>query len=346
MYKLLIISVLFASCVAANAQKGNKKTVETTLPTEIRVSWYNVENFFDTVNDPKINDEDFLPEGPYKWTNERYAKKLTNITKVFTEMGTPSVIGLCEVENASVVADIAAALGKDKFGFVHFDSPDERGIDVALIYEKAVVKILESEKITIGFPKTENGKTDYTRDILHVKANIGGQRVHFYMNHWPSRREGQKESDPKRVFVAQQLKTNIDKVQAKNPSENIVVMGDLNDYFKNNSIAEVLKATLPTENTSPNQLYDVSESIKAAGKGTYFYKGEWDMLDHIIVNGMLCDKKNKLSVQDIDVFKADFMLYADKKSGKNLPSRTYSGPKYFGGYSDHLPILMTLKLTK
>ncbi len=334
MYKTLLINILMLISFLSQAQKNDTK--------QVLASWYNIENFFDIVNDPKTNDDEFTPDGKNEWTAERYQKKLKNITRVFNEMGKPAIIGVCEIENKSVVEDIAKTLGENNYSAVHYDSPDERGIDVAFIYDKNFVKVTSSEKITVQLTNSKTKKPDYTRDILHVNAKVNGKTIHFYLNHWPSRREGQKESDEKRVFAATQLMKNIEKVQSKNSNEQIIIMGDLNDYFDNNSIKTVLKASIVNDKTEAKSLYDITQPLLAEGKGTYNFKGKWDMLDHVITTGNLCGKQNKVWISDVDIFKADFMLYFDKKEKENLPSRTYGGSYYFGGYSDHLPISFKL----
>jgi predicted extracellular nuclease len=309
-------------------------------------AFYNVENLFDTEDDPKIDDSEFLPTSKSQWTPERYQKKLEHLAQVIVAMGSPTAIGVCEVENAHVLQDLVAqpALKTQGYNFVHYDSPDERGIDVALLYKPSVLSIKSSEPLKVQF--TGKDANDKTRDILRVNGSLkGGYAVTFYVNHWPSRRGGEAESVARRKAAATVVRQNVDALFKEDADTKVVILGDLNDEPENESIQTTLGATAydPISKILPpaNALYDLSALPKKRGLGSHYYNGGWSMLDHIIVNGTLLRSNAPIHVAaEETIFKQDFMLFKDPKTGEGRPNRTYSGPKYHGGYSDHLPVLV------
>ncbi|MGB0869661.1 MAG: endonuclease/exonuclease/phosphatase family protein [Flavobacteriales bacterium] len=306
------------------------------------LAFYNVENLFDTKNDPKVKDEDFLPNSDLHWTAERYSKKLNNIADVADKLkgDLPIFMGMVEVENRSVLEDLISKtkLKSGNYGISHKNSPDIRGIDVALIYRKEYAKLLSSESLRVSIPNT------LTRDILYTKFELEGKEIlHTFVNHWPSRRKGQEASEYKRVQAAKTLKTKVDQILKANPNANIVIMGDFNDYPNNKSLKSILKA-----GTDTRKLYNLAYKMHMASKdtqiGTHSYKGEWGMLDQIIVSPNMLNKKGKfgISQDDFDVFYEDFLIFQHPKYKTYQPNRTYAGPKYIGGHSDHLPVYVEL----
>ncbi len=330
---LLIIFSVVTTAFAFRAALRNEPPVT--------VVFYNLENLFDTIDSPDTFDEDFTPQGKNAWTAIRYEKKLKDLAKVLAEShGTelPAVIGLCEVENRQVVDDLMRVerLRKGKYKVVHHDSPDARGIDVAFAYRASSMVLLHDEAISYGFdfePETT------TRDILYVKTLAGADTLHFFVNHWPSRRGGQEASEPKRLIPANIIRQRSDSLMRIDPTARIIIMGDFNDYPDNRAMTEVLRCVPGTESGLTNLTYHFHMS----GKGTYNYKGEWGMLDQFIVSDALRNAKIGLAVTDSSagIFSPDWLLYTDKE-GNQSPSRTYGGPNYYGGYSDHLPIVLTL----
>ena len=300
-----------------------------------RVAFYNVENLFDTLDDPNGRDEEFLPSAKKEWTVERYEKKLNQLAQVFEEMDFPTVIGLCEVENEGVMQDLAekTVMKKSKYETVHFESPDYRGIDVGLMFKKKCFEVLERSTIQIDFPKAivENYTT---RDVLIVKGLLHGQdEVYFFVNHWPSRRGGLAASSPKREYVAAQVRKKVEEIYAQNANANIILMGDFNDEPDNKSINEVLiKGDI-----LDNAMAEMDEN----GEGTYNYRGNWNMIDQFIVTKNIDSKTSDLYILNTDILREDYLYYTDKKYGKT-PTRTYGGSRYYGGYSDHLPIYIDL----
>jgi predicted extracellular nuclease len=358
MKKSITISILFVliySFVACSHTStnpvANSKAVITNIPEKtttdsIQFAFYNVENLFDTIDDPKINDNEFLPKNKMQWTKERYNTKLRHISQVFEEMHWPAVIGLCEIENLEVLKDLISKtrLSSQGYDIVHYDSPDERGIDVALLYKKDIVKVLSSKAIRQSFPEELN---DRTRDILHCVIELPNRQiVNTFVNHWPSRSSGQEKSEVKRVLVAESLKKEIDKILANDARANILAMGDLNDDPTNISISQKLGASKydNTQNYDGKSLIDLGAVLIENGKGTLVYKESWNLFDQIIVNGNLLNKTNKIySDSQQGIGKFDFVLYKSK-NGEMFPSRTYVGTKYYGGYSDHLPAFVFLHM--
>ncbi|MFM1876595.1 MAG: hypothetical protein RL266_2332 [Bacteroidota bacterium] len=314
----------------------------TTGPEKtIEVVFYNVENLFDTVDDTTTFDNEFLPDSANNWTVERYNKKLVDLAKVLSAISTdglPEVIGVCEVENRQVVEDLFGtdSLVKGRFKVIHEESADARGIDVALAYNSELLSELHHEKIRYSFsfePETT------TRDILYAKLLSCGDTLHFFVNHWPSRRGGQEASEPKRLKAATVLRTKIDSILLRDQNAKIIAMGDFNDYPNSKSMTEVMNCEPGANQRLTNLTYNFHEN----GLGTYNYKGEWGMLDQFIVSdGLLYSAKGcAASDSSATVFKEDWMLYFPE-TGEPSPSKTYGGPNYFGGYSDHLPIRLTL----
>lgn len=329
---LLIVALVIPFLMSWNPQPKTKSTP--------RIAFYNVENLFDTVDDP-TPDDDFTPDGRQRWTSERYDKKIKDIAKVVEAMGLPSIMGFCEVEHKQVVADILqqAPLSSVDYEIAHFESSDYRGIDVALIYDTKRFKLIESKAIPVDIP--DEIEPDYTtRDFLYVKGKFKGEVLHIFVNHWPSRRGGLRQSEPKRLFVAKELRKQLDAVFAADKHANIVLMGDFNDETTNESIRRVLQAQPMDKVKQATQLYNCFSEIDAAAEGSYNYKGNWNMLDQIIVSTPLMDGKG-WEVQNPTVFKASWMIYKSDRNG-NVPNRTYGGPNYYGGISDHFPVYVDL----
>lgn len=329
---LLVFTLLFNGLWAQNNNK-NKPT---------RIAFYNVENLFDLKDDPTKLDEDFTPGGKQEWTNERYQTKLDRIHEVTAGMEYPAVLGLCEVENATVLNDLSEFKGmkEHKYRFVHFESPDRRGIDVALMYQKKRFKVKNSSYLRIDFPDAivpdEPGYT--SRDILIVEGKLNKKnKVIVMVAHFPSRYGGVAKSEPKRLHVARFLRKKVNELKAQRPDAQIIIMGDFNDEPTNKSIARTLQTYPLPSKSDPLNLYNCFSDLDKAGEGSYNYKGDWNMLDQILLSGHFFQPNNRLRFQSAHIFKGDFLFYEDKKYGKR-PSRTYGGPRYFGGYSDHLPV--------
>jgi hypothetical protein len=334
--RLSLVLFLFAGCSGVKPPSAEKSE-----DNQFTVVFYNVENLFDTEDDPaNKGDDEWLPESENQWTPERYEKKLTDLAKVLSAIsnGLPIIIGLCEVENHRVVADLAArdALAKGKYGIIHRESPDSRGIDVALLYRRALFAPDSFAFHTVTLP---NPDRPTTRDILYARGNLKGHRLHMFVNHWPSRSGGQEQSEPNRMEAARVLKSKMDSILVIEPDARILAMGDFNDYPNNRSLNEGLRA----KGVKPSHYYNFMERMAKDGLGTYFYKGEWGVLDQFIGSWPLVESTTGLTATSdaAGIFKEDWILHVSKE-GVASPSRTFGGPNYYGGYSDHLPIYIHL----
>lgn len=327
--------------------KGNKNYT---------VAFYNIENLFDTEDDPETDDSEFLPTATNQWDEAKYQKKLQNMAKAINSISntnSPDVLGLCEVENRRVLEDLIKQNDlKDKdYGIIHYDSPDERGIDVAMLYKKNRFRPFKENSIRINFTDSK----DKTRDVLLVSGIIGKKdTLHVFVAHFPSRRGGQRESEPKRIFVASKIREKIDSIQKISSKANIIVMGDLNDEPTNISILETLNAKSSPDNLKPNELFNAMGIMKAEDKGTHAYynskekRTEWSLLDQIILSPALLHKKNNLKyvTGSATIHKPDFLLQTEPEQYKGQPLRTFAGKRYLAGYSDHLPVYVRLVLRK
>jgi endonuclease/exonuclease/phosphatase family metal-dependent hydrolase len=307
--------------------------------------FYNVENLYDTVNDPLTSDEEFTPSGKVPWTKERLETKIKHTGQVIADIASPAMpdlVGFAEIENQQVLEMLtsSAGLSKTKYSIVHYDSPDERGIDVAMLYNPATFKVISSLPLQVSLPDS-----DLTRDILYVKGKLNsGEILHVFINHWPSRREGSEISAAKRMAAANVLRAKIDTLQILEKNPKILIMGDFNDEPADNSITQGLKALTPDEAITKNNLYSLLYPEFKKGEGTLFYK-DWDLFDQIIVSGnMLSVKKGlRTSVNGAGIYSAEYLLFKNK-AGESRPNRTMSSDKYFGGYSDHLPVYVKFNL--
>lgn len=300
---------------------------------------YNVENLFDTIDNPNKNDNEFLPTSNRNWNLYRYKKKLTNLSKVIIAVSenwhSPDVIGLCEIENDTCLNDLIQKtnLYKLHYKFIHYESEDPRGIDVALLYNEETFVPLSHWPMRVIF----DDSTRKTRDILYVKGINKSTKdtIHIFQCHFPSRRGGKDVSEKFRMTAASFVRMKIDSLFAENPFVKIIVAGDFNDYPIDRSIVEGLQAQ--KEGSMCEQCL-INLDDKTA-EGTHKFQGEWGFLDQAMVsNGFVRDYEIHYTV-----FKNDFLLQTSEKSGETSPRRTYVGTFYKGGISDHLPIVVSFK---
>ncbi len=313
------------------------------------IAFYNVENLFDTINDPLKFDDNRTPLGKDKWTSEHYNDKVHKIAQVLSEIGadktktSPDIIGIAEIENKSVLVDVIndPILKKENYSIIHFDSPDARGIDVALLYKKEAFVPMSFQNFELIL-HDENGYRDYTRDQLLVSGFFDNEMIHFIVNHWPSRRGGETKSRPKREAAARLNKKIIDSLLKKDLSAKIICMGDLNDDPTNSSMKKVLKTESKIDSITPRSLYNPMEKMAKQGMGSLAYRDHWNLFDQIFFTGELL-KNDEISYR---FWKAG--IYNDKKlvinrgRYKGYPFRSYAGGKYQGGYSDHFPVYIYL----
>lgn len=319
---------------------GSFKAGKNNLKHEFTIVSYNVENLFDTKDDPTIPDEEFLPESEKKWDNEKYQRKLADLARVITEINPnelPEIVGLVEVENQRVLTDLVGT-GKlaGKYGIIHEESPDYRGIDVAMIYRKDAFQELSHEVLPVNFPDDPEFKT---RDILHVTGKLNNKLVHLFINHWPSRIGGNDKTEPKRIMAASVLKKKVDQILALDAQARIIIMGDMNDEPANKSLIETLDAQSPD---SKAKLVNLMMPDDANNMGTYFFNGSWNMLDNLVVsNSVLKGKSIWVEGGKGYIFSNDWMIFTNK-NGDKTPNRSYVGNKYVNGVSDHFPVYFKL----
>lgn len=319
-----------------------------------RIASYNVENLFDCHHDSLKDDYEYLPEALRHWNYIKYKKKLDNIARVITTVGAwnpPALIGLCEVENDSVMRDLIrySILREADYRYVMTNSSDIRGIDVALLYQRNLFKLISYQSLSIDKPSKNNRPT---RDILHASGLIlNRDTLDIFVAHFPSRSGGAKESEPYRLCAAQKLKEATDSIYSIRACPQIILLGDLNDYPGNKSIRKILKAEplpLSTDTLSPQKLYHLlaRKVGKQKNTGSYKFQGEWGLLDHIIVSGTLLQGSSSLYTEEAkaNIFSMPFLLNEDKKYGGKQPFRTYQGIRYQDGYSDHLPVWAEFRL--
>jgi predicted extracellular nuclease len=339
-FGLLVFGILIISALQAQVSEQTSNS-----QTSYRVVFYNLENFFDTQTDSTRDYNEFTPEGALHWTDKKYQEKRTHIFQVLTaiaEWQPITLMGFVEIENAFVLQDLinSTPLGRENYDVVHFESNDRRGIDVGLIYHADHFKLLSSQKIPVKDP----GDPDFTtRDILYVKGLLAGDTLHVFINHWVSRWRGVMESQYLRVLCAESLKKVIDSVCVTNPDANILVMGDFNDNPDDKSILRL------TENTVNCQLHNVNLTTSNKNvKGTLKYGSEWSYFDQFLISTALLAGKSSswLKAGNGHVFDASFLLEEDKKYLGVKLKRTYTGYKYNGGFSDHLPIFVDIYTSK
>ncbi len=321
--------------------------ITTTLTGQYkaRIVFYNVENLFDTDDDSLTNDEEFLPEGSKKWTNYRFYNKLNKIYKVMAAIGEdepPEIIALAEIENGFVLHQLInkTPLSKYPYRMIHSDSPDKRGIDVAIIYRSDRVTLRNREFIPVRFGNSQ--KT--TRDILMAEFMVNGEEdLHLFVNHWPSRYGGQQKSKPYRMQAAQNLKSKTDSIFQNSISANIIICGDFNDDPDDVSLTEGLEALILSREISETELYNLSYTTREnCSCGTLKYRSEWNFFDQFIVSGSMLNEKGIRTNNSFQVFRPEFLLENDAKYGGYKPFRTYQGPLYKNGFSDHLPVYLDI----
>ncbi|MFD2587909.1 endonuclease [Croceitalea marina] len=305
------------------------------------IAFYNLENFFDTVNDNGTLDDDFTPDGFKRWDDRKFGIKAKKIAKTIAQIGTddsdtpPVLIGIAEVENNDVIATLLRT-GKLKgmnYGFVHFDSPDERGIDTALIYHKDHFRVIEAQTIPLLITN-ENGLRDFTRDILYVQGQLHEEVVHVFVNHWPSRRDGADLTSYKRVAAANTILRKLDELSATTDITNVIVMGDFNDDPNSDSIKRLMES---------DRFINPMQQLLSPASGSANYKGEWSLFDQILIShSFLNYEKGTHSFKKAEIYAPKF-LKEWKGKYKGNPFRTFAGKKYLGGYSDHFPVYIILK---
>ncbi len=338
----LLFAVLFALSPVYSQTESAK------VNQAFRVMCYNVENLFDTFDDSTTRDEEFTPKGERHWTNHKFYDKLNKVYKVIMAVGTwepPAIVGFCEIENRYVLEKLIydTPLSKFDYQIIHYESPDHRGIDVGLIYRRGYFEPFHHQAIAVTFADDTSYKT---RDILYVKGLIGDKEiVHIFINHWPSRYGGYLATVSRRKQAAEVLKHNTDSILNINPNASIVIIGDFNDDPEDESINITIGAKAPGDTIRNTSYYNLSHSLQDDWVyGTLKYRESWNHFDQLIVTGNLLKPESGIYLDKtgMQVFHASFLLETDEKYLGLKPYRTFTGFKYNGGYSDHLPIYFDL----
>lgn len=337
------------------ACKGSGGAASTTLNSsiaeidakELLIAYYNVENLFDTKDNPDKIDEDFTPEGRYQWDEKKYERKLSQLAKAIKSIGGngPDLLGLGEVENAAVVKDLAkqAEIVDRKYELVHFESPDMRGIDAAFVYDARKFKVVDTEAYEIYFEQ----EPEYTsRKVLRVSGKIKNQSFHILVNHWPSRRGGQEESEFRRLAVAKKVKSVVDGIYAKDEDAHVIIMGDLNDDPFNKSVVDVLGAVGEKAELKENGLFNPMYKLHNADNyGSLTYRGKWNLFDQIIMSEDLLDEKGKWTYEMGSAAVHNVkLLQVGYGKGTLYPKRgIFRGEFVAEGFSDHFPVYVKLR---
>ena len=340
-HNVLTVFILLFFISKIEAQKKRTFKVHT-------IAFYNVENLFDTINDTTKFDERSPMMELKTARQEIYQKKVQNMADVISKIGaktsnnSPAVIGICEVENRAVIEDLAndpALLTKD-YGIVHYDSPDERGIDVALMYQKALFRPLSSSAHQTKLSDNSSNGRDYTRDVLLVSGFLEEDLIHVLVNHWPSRSGGEARSRSKREAAAAVNKRLVDSLQMEDPNAKIFVMGDLNDNPTNSSLKKVLKTKGDKRKVGFKELFNPMESFFKKGLGSNAYRDAWSLFDQIIVSKPLLEEDySSFRFYKAGIFNAQFLI-TKKGQYKGYPFRSFSWGGFTGGYSDHFPVFV------
>ena len=341
---LFFILILIAGC---SSQGRSGKASQPKVNVQIScVAFYNLENLFDTIDNPGVNDFEYTPDGPLKWNTMKYNAKLQRMSYAIAQLGIDyspvgaAIIGVCEVENRGVLEDLVKQpdIKNRSYDIVHYDGPDRRGVDVALLYNPALFIVTNSKSYRVQSEDT----TFRTRDQLMVSGFLQDERIHVIVTHWPSRWGGEERSRPRRIEAARLTRSIVDSLFNVDPRARIIVMGDKNDDPHNESCAVVLGAKRDKEDVKPGELYNVFWKTLDRGIGSLAWNDRWNLFDQIIISHELLHKdKNKLYLWKSEVFNRNFLIQQEGPF-KGTPLRTHAGGVWLNGYSDHFPTLIYL----
>ncbi len=346
--RILFLAVLvMITCGCAFAKKDKKNVEQYDARC---IAFYNLENLFDTIDDPVTNDAEFLPEGGYHWNTVKYQHKQHNMAYALMKINENAnknhaplaLIGVSEIENRGVLEDLVAQpdIAPLNLQIIHQNSPDRRGIDCALLYNPAYFKVSRWRAVPFVMPSNPNFKT---RDVLVVSGYLlpFNEKIHVLVNHWPSRYGGEEASRPNRAQAARICLEVCDSIYKRDPKAKIIIMGDLNDDPNNVPCAEILNAKKDRAEVEPQGLFNTMWVHFDNGNGTLMYQGGWNLFDQIIISGNLAnaDVNNELSYWRSEVFNAPFLTVQEGKF-KGGPLRTTSGGTWTDGYSDHFPTMI------
>jgi len=341
MKRLLVLCLATLTSLLVQAQKQNYKVAV--------IGFYNLENFYDTVHNPIVNDYEFLPTGERNYNTAIYKSKVTNLATVISQMGTeispdgPAILGVAEIENDTVLTDLInhPLLKNRNYKFVHYDSKDARGVDVGMLYNPKYFTPEQSDKLFVKLP---GGSKDawYTRDVLWVKGKLDGETIHIYVNHWPSRLGGEERSAPARAAAAEVVKRHLDSLTALDKNIKAAIMGDLNDDPVSASITRVLKAKGRLNEVKNGGLYNPWYDLYKKGIGTLAYQDAWGLFDQILItHPWISKEQDGYFYYQPKIFNKEFMV-ENLGRFKGYPMRTWDGNTYRGGYSDHFPTYLVM----
>jgi predicted extracellular nuclease len=343
LFLLIVHLLVWSVLLPAQAQDSIRKK------DEFRIMFYNVENLFDPFDDTLKNDQEFLPGGIRGWTWKKFEKKLQNTSKVIIGTGgwrPPEIVGFCEVENRFSLIQLLKRTPLERYGYqiVHEESPDQRGIDVALIYRPDRFKKLYHRAIPMIY---EGEQQSSTRDILYVKGLAGKDTLHIFINHWPSKYGGATATISRRRDAALTLKHAVDSLYSATENPLIVITGDFNDTPEDESVKIHLGASLKEASDDETKLFNLmTPYLGKWDTGTHKFREEWSIIDQFIVSRPLLDKTYglRLGEKRAEIVRLPFLIEEDRTHNGTKPFRTFNGMKYIGGFSDHLPILLHLEL--
>ena len=339
-----LLAMVFVPFVAITSQAQEKQY------QVVATAFYNLENLYDTINDPAKEDEEFLPTGVKNYTGKIFLEKLDRLAEVISKLAIettpdgPALLGVSEVENRSVLEALVKhpLLAARGYRICHYDSPDMRGVDVGLLYNPKYFVPAKSRPLTVPL-FSESGNPIRTRDILWVEGYLMGEKIHVFVNHWPSRRGGEEASSPRRQKAASVCKNIIDSLQKVDPNVKAFLMGDLNDDPMSPSIKKVINATGDVDKLAPGKMYNPFEPFYKKGIGTLAWQDSWNLFDQIIFTPSWIKTPTTTGwfFFKAEVFNRPFLT---QKTGnfKGYPLRTYVGNEYQSGYSDHFPVIVYL----
>lgn len=342
MFKYFVfVNVLFSFLFGRNNVFSQEYKIAT-------VAFYNLENLFDCEDDELTFDNDYTPLGKNNWTENRLDDKLEKLAYTISNIGknkanqSPVLLGVAEVENRNVLDRLIdhPNLQHTDYGIAHFDSPDRRGIDVALLFDRRVFKFTNAQKHRLDL-KTEFDEVVYTRDQLCVSGYLGKDLIYCIVNHWPSRRGGQKRSEPRRIQAAKLTKRVIDSINQITKNAKVIIMGDFNDNPNNKSFKKILNTKkVKTADSNWNYLYNPMESMYQKGLGSLGYRDQWSLFDQIILSKSLLDSTD-WHLWSSHIYNSKYLKNGSGRY-KGYPKRTFAGGKYQSGYSDHFPVYLFL----
>lgn len=312
----------------------------------VAIAFYNLENFFNPEDNPETLDEDFTPEGSHRYTEAVFRQKTSNMARVLKQLGSSEVkegaaiIGVCEVEDDRVLQSLVShpELRHRRYRFVRFDGPDRRGINVGLLYQAGMFRVISARSVPVDLRAAGGG---YTRDVLWVRGLLQGDTLDVLVNHWPSRMGGEAQTASKRALAAETVRGIVSQIRKGRPDAAIIVMGDLNDDPVSASVAHILGATGNRAQVGGDRLYNPWWAFYEKGYGTLCHADHWNLFDQILISAPLLEGRKSWHFAGAEVFNRDFLKVSFGRN-RGYPHRSYQGNRWINGYSDHFPTIIYL----